>query len=1304
MRKGLAVLLSLLFIAPVLNISSPTQGLKYGSGTALSKIDASFIGETPGDYAGFNIKNVGDVNGDDLDDFIMSAYGNGTHYEGKVYLIFGKGAGWAINTSLRNADASFVGAFPGDNLGYSNAGNVDVNGDGLKDIILGTCNGNISHPLIVIFFGKTTGWGYNVSINDSDVSFLGEGTGGGYLRLSGAGDVNSDGYDDFLASDMHYGKSGYEYGKVYLILGHKNWNDTIKLSEITSTFLGETAGMLTGITLSTAGDVNKDGYDDFIIGALDYSYQISGTWYNEAGKTYLILGKSGNWTTNMSLSKADGSYYGTEDWEESAYSLGGGGDLNGDGYDDFIIGAIGTDPRGTVYIIFGNKTPAKNMSLSKAPATIVGDAYVAYIGTDIAIVGDVNGDGYDDLVISIINAMAYADYCSGISYLFLGKKDGWKVGQDMKNPDATFNGEHPYNYLGSFATSGGGDFNGDGYDDILLGAYSNDDGGTEAGKAYLIFPDKNTPPSSVNNITLYLDNLYKTPATYASERDQVFVQLSGTDGDPLKADVAMVDLTSNSTGNISVRLQLRETGKNTGIYQGSFQIMNVSRSSQGFIRAFFGDDVVATSVDDNSKNASVHIQKFELRPGTTHYNVTEDTKLEVHFWAVNGSATTWSIKEAVPWLSWNATSQNLSGTPDNSNIGDFNAWINITDKFGHRDNKKINISVLNVAPNITTPNVLFAPEGSEYSVDYETDEVGGTITWKLFTNAGWLKIDSTTGVVNGTPNNDNVGTIPVKVSVDDGNGATAFTLFNLTVLNVNSPPTITTKDILKAYEDQLYNVWYQAIDLDANDKGLNWTMKTNATWLNFTADHHLQGTPANADVGSYYVNLTVMDSNLTMDHHNFTLTVINVNDPPVWVDLPSDTNITDLDVYTFDVNATDIDACDVLRYNLTSTPVSTISIDDLTGIISWAHPVEGIYNTRVRVTDGQVNIYYYFKIRVVHVILNIPPEATLGSPVNGSSVDTLDPTLQWNVSDADGDNVTSDLYLSKDRALVERFNLSAGLSIGLKATYFTPLTTLERNATYYWTIVPYDGKAAGSCTNGIWSFTIKQNAKVNHLPKFRTTPSLETSVGTQWTYAPIADDEDLGDLVTLDLIAKPSGMVFAGDILSWTPTAGQIGPQTVKLEATDGKGSTFQEFSITVKPHGTIDHTNHAPIVQPIGQTTVKAGERVSIKVHATDEDGDVLSYGINDTAPAGLTIDPSGQLIWDTKIGDEGKYDISIKVSDGKSLVVLPVHITVEKVEPKKSNGWATDNLKIGGIIAVIAAIAGVSVGVLLYKRRKND
>ncbi|MCK5562385.1 MAG: hypothetical protein KAJ51_17425, partial [Thermoplasmata archaeon] len=155
------------------------------------------------------------------------------------------------------------------------------------------------------------------------------------------------------------------------------------------------------------------------------------------------------------------------------------------------------------------------------------------------------------------------------------------------------------------------------------------------------------------------------------------------------------------------------------------------------------------------------------------------------------------------------------------------------------------------------------------------------------------------------PNNEDVGEYWVNITIND-TIATDFTNFTLTVQGINDAPNIITEDITIATEDEFYELDYDAEDVDNTASELNWGIITNASWLAFDPINAIiNGTPTNEDVGEYWVNISVSDTEY-IDHSNFTLTVVNVNDPPRIITVDNITAIED-ELYEIKYEAEDVD-------------------------------------------------------------------------------------------------------------------------------------------------------------------------------------------------------------------------------------------------------------------------------------------------------------------------------------------------------------------------------------------------------------
>ncbi|RLF49414.1 MAG: hypothetical protein DRN20_02165, partial [Thermoplasmata archaeon] len=341
----------------------------------------------------------------------------------------------------------------------------------------------------------------------------------------------------------------------------------------------------------------------------------------------------------------------------------------------------------------------------------------------------------------------------------------------------------------------------------------------------------------------------------------------------------------------------------------------------------------------------------------------------------DGDPLTWHLNTNASWLSINPTTGELYGTPTQYDVGQYWVNISVSDNNDGYDFHNFTLTVINVndAPIITTNDTTIAYEDQLYYVDYNAyDEDGDTLTWHLISNASWLSINPTTGELSGTPTQSDVSQYWVNISVADGLGGLSYHNFILSVVNANDPPIILTSDVTTAYEDSEYRVQYSAYDED-NDISA-WSFLTNASWLNFDIySHTLYGVPLQHDVGTYWVNISVFDVHGSYDFHNFTLTVLNVNDAPV-ISPIDDQEVYEDSNFTYQVLAFDEDG-DEITYWIDEGPEGMMIGGG--GIIKWTPEQKDVGTWRVVVgaTDGTACSYESFNITVINV--NDPPTASI---------------------------------------------------------------------------------------------------------------------------------------------------------------------------------------------------------------------------------------------------------------------------------------------------------------------------------------
>ena len=277
------------------------------------------------------------------------------------------------------------------------------------------------------------------------------------FSVSGVGDVDNDGYDDFLAGAPGYIQSA---GNAYLYRGASGG----LISPAFDTFPGELDADQMGYQAAPAGDVDGDGVADFLISAPYGDTDV----LSDTGKVFVYLGQQMPGFHPV----PDKALHGEHENDQFGWSAGTAGDVNGDGYADIIVGAPNYDVgRGRVYVYHGSAG-----GIETTPSfTATGELTLDYFGFSVAGAGDVNGDGYDDI---IVGAKGFDDD-TGKVYVYHGGPSGLN-----ETPVFTEVGQDATSNFG-VAVAGAGDVDGDGYDDVIVGAPLNPVGGQYAGKVYV---------------------------------------------------------------------------------------------------------------------------------------------------------------------------------------------------------------------------------------------------------------------------------------------------------------------------------------------------------------------------------------------------------------------------------------------------------------------------------------------------------------------------------------------------------------------------------------------------------------------------------------------------------------------------------------------------------------------------------------------------------------------------------------------------------------------------------------------------
>jgi hypothetical protein len=929
-----------------------------GSKPASTSELVGLSGTNAGDMFGFSASCAGDVNNDGYDDVIVGAPSNsaGGTGAGRAYLYFG---GPSMD---KNPDVTFTGAALDDRFGISVSTAGDVNNDGYDDVIIGAhyndAGGN-NAGRAYIFFGSQ-----NMD-NVADVIFTGAAAGDLLgVSTSDAGDVNNDGYDDVIVGATGNDSAGNNAGAVYLYFGGQNMDNIAD-----AMFTGETINGSFG-QVSRAGDVNNDGYDDILVGAWEY-----GGTGARTGRAYIYLGSKNpdNVPDVIFSGEGDGDYFGFRGLS--------GGDINNNSYSDVIIGAHNNDGGGNragrVYLYNGSQ----NMD-NITDVTFTGFVADDLFGSDAAFAGDVNNDGYGDIIISATGNDSLSTN-SGVAYIFFG-------GQSIDTiPDRTYIGPAQHWWFG-YTVNGAGDVNNDGYDDFLI-AWDN-------------FQNTSTDPGYVNIYSL---------------------------NDPVQGIL-----------DINLSIGSRIIWNKTGLFNGTAILEDFSQQLNDYLRS------APASGSDGYGNLFVDVP------------VTVRVKSE-------GNIT---LTDMAIQYQYNATVSNFAPTINgyisaHKNEKDVNGTLKIPLKVSSLSAGRTKIFSLNITRDM--PPILFQ--------QIKTIEmIEDTVNSQLIDLYQYFK--------------------------DDVDG---YSSLNFSVVSS------TNSSMVKLW---ISGKRYLSADVETGGANDNWTGTVEAVVA--CTDHWGQKTESN----------------------RFTIVVRNVNDAPVITSTPVLKAEAEVP-YFYNVTAIDGDN-DILHFNLTKAPPG-MTIDSLTGKIQWMPMDKGYFEVNIVVSDGNMTAFQNYFL----LLGNIAPMITSMPPLTARTGELY----VYNITAEDPNN--DDLIFSLN-------NQISGMEINATSGQITWVPAI--GGSFDVSVRVSDGKLKVE-----QNFTINVT-QLNRAPKFVSKAVTATVAGMPYQYLSKASDDD-GDTLEFYLVSGPQGMTVgsANGMVSWTPVS--VGNFSVVLKVEDGKGAeALQEFTITV--------------------------------------------------------------------------------------------------------------------------------------------
>ncbi|MEH2125357.1 MAG: hypothetical protein V7K44_13545, partial [Nostoc sp.] len=352
------------------------------------------------------------------------------------------------------------------------------------------------------------------------------------ISVSSAGDINGDGIDDLIIGATYADpNSQREAGESYVVFGsNSSFEASFNLSSLNGSngfvINGIDSGDRSGISVSNVGDINGDGFDDLIIGAT----YADPNGQRDAGESYVVFGSNSGFGASFNLSSLNGSngfvINGIGAYTGSGVSVSSTGDINGDGFDDLIIGA-----GNPCYVVFGSNSgfgASFNLSsLNGSNGFVIRD----FSGVSVSSAGDINGDGIDDLIIGASNADPNGQSSAGESYVVFGSNSGFGASFNL----SSLNGSNGFAINGidaddrsGISVSSAGDINGDGIDDLIIGASNADPNGQPyAGESYVVFGSNSGFEASFNLSSLNGSNGFVINGIGANDGSGVSVSSAG---------------------------------------------------------------------------------------------------------------------------------------------------------------------------------------------------------------------------------------------------------------------------------------------------------------------------------------------------------------------------------------------------------------------------------------------------------------------------------------------------------------------------------------------------------------------------------------------------------------------------------------------------------------------------------------------------------------------------------------------------------------------------------------------------------
>ncbi|MCI0400833.1 MAG: putative Ig domain-containing protein [Gammaproteobacteria bacterium] len=868
------------------------QIAEFGPTVELTNLDGTkgvrIEGIETGTSRDVSVASAGDVNSDGLDDVIIGVP-SANNDAGRSYVIFGKADGFPASINLAHLDGingfRLDGVDANDRSGTSVSGAGDVNGDGYDDVVIGAPAtfaddfGIDDSGKSYVVFGKANEFTSTVNLADLDgingfrLSGITANDNTG-LSVSGAGDVNNDGFDDVVIGAP---SANNQAGESYVVFGGASgFNGFVDLRALDGTngfrITGIQAFDESGTSVSSAGDVNADGFDDVTIGAPLARPDGS----SQTGQTYVVFGKANGFTAGIDLAELDGTngfrINGINDRDSTGFSVSSAGDVNADGFNDVIIGAPG----------FGATS---------------GNSFIVY-GQDFRHEADiVASDGDDTINVTSSDKTIFALGGNDTINISNYTGGGVRINTGSGNNTLHFNSGNigPFPILFPMTVTAG-----PGNDTYIVNALDyriviHDDArsGSSGGNSIVVGNNINRSQMSLGLGSLVIrfgDGLGKIEIPNF-DPDDVF-------GPRAVNTFQFADGTVQSYEEfIRQGFDIDGTDENDTLRGTNITDRILGFDGDDTITSGDGDDVITGGPGNDTLAGGMGGDSYVINPGDGDDMVNDIAGNDQILFGDGINVDNLQVQQVA-----NDLAVSLNGNDSITIKGWFDGVDRHIEQFAFADNILLSdadiealIGAANRIPVLENPITdQSADEDTPFNFQvpgntFSDPDIGDSQSFSATLADAtalplWLAFGPATRTFTGTPTNDDVGTIDVRVTIADGEGLAANDTFSLTVSNVNDAPVLAM--LLadqSAVEFQTINFQIPADTFSDQDliHGDDLTLGASLAdgtplpaWLSFdTATATFTGTPTRDDLGSLSIKVSATDTSLASAADEFTLTV-----------------------------------------------------------------------------------------------------------------------------------------------------------------------------------------------------------------------------------------------------------------------------------------------------------------------------------------------------------------------------------------------------------------------------------------------